>query len=648
MDLLESAFLSKTQKLNEKRQELLLKKYTKLLPELEQAYEKGDNEEVEGILKSIQIPSGKEWRKHIASLVDSSAKNGVLRAHVELLRMKELYEFNEYDWSINVVDEGADFEVTFPPEAQEWIRKYGYEIGTITEETVRERIRGSVEDALVSGLRGRDLIAVIKDECGTWLSQAHAETIARTETAKMYNAGRIARWLDPENEGFVEALQYDAIVDTRTTDLCRSLDGKIIAISNAAAVAKYTPPNHFKCRATWIAVTKFEEWKDDFPLDEEPQKGFTFEAPLPHLLKGKKEVPLVQPKKDLKKDPARITNPDLIRSLPDADFKIAIGNITDQALKLSMIKERAEKMLLADKILEIAGAVTQFENLGVEDGLATFVMFDEVWTAPLSNLALKAWNELIKALTGADSFEAKRLIDEFAYKYADNPNCLGLIATLREAIGQAHSVQSKVKFNGFQKAERNKELTVKEPPRTASYKAATGLRQAAKDGSEWMAKYLDDKLVPETGIRMRFKHDLRRAYAIGAQGNIFFGKYETRASVIVHEAAHVMHWGNKAVADLTHEFFMKRTENMTIPKKTWSNSGGGIEWAYPDNFIDAYVGREYGWEKKSFVDQYATSGFLGQEVVSMGMQYMYEDPVKFYKKDKDHFLFIYALMKGMF
>lgn len=296
MDLLESAFLSKTQKLNEKRQEQLVKRYERVLPELEKAYEKGDKEEVEGILLSVQMPSGKEWRKHIHSLCLNSAEAGVLRAHLEALRLKDIYKFDEGDWTIDIIDGGSDYEVIFPKEAQEWIRQYGYQIGSITEETVREKIRDAVEAGLSGGYRGSELTQLIRETTETWLSEAHAETIARTETAKMYNAGRMARWTDPELEGFVVALQYDSVVDTRTTDLCRGLDGKIISINNAAMIAKLTPPNHFRCRATWLPITKFEEWKDDFPKDAAPEKGFTFESPLPKLTQGTKEQPLVRRK----------------------------------------------------------------------------------------------------------------------------------------------------------------------------------------------------------------------------------------------------------------------------------------------------------------------------------------------------------------
>lgn len=654
MDLLESAFLSKTQKLNKKRQEQLNKRVERLLPEIESAYEKGDKEELEGIFKSIQIPSSKEWKKNIHSLVLNSAQAGVLRAHVELMRLKELYTFSEYDWKVNVVREGSDYEVVFPKEAQDWIRDYGYEIGVITEDTVRERIRMAVEKGLVEGMRGRDLNQLILDVTQTWLGMGHAETIARTETAKMYNAGRIARWSDPELNGFVEALQYDAIVDTRTTDFCRNIDGKIISMDNAQAIAEYTPPNHFRCRATWIPVTEFEAWKDDFPLDEKPPKGFQFEAPLPHLLKGKTE-PLVQIKPEKLIDPSKIVDTDLIRNLPDEDFIVAIGNVTDLKVKLGMVKERAEQMLVKDEVLDITTPTFSFDWYGFNrDTLeGTFEAFDKKYKFHMTPAIEDDIYELTASLRYLSAQEFRDTLDAYTKKNASSLAHLDVVRVFREAFESNIKENAKLK-KGFVKAgkksaDEKKLMKIKTPPQTKNYKTATGLQEALGKGQEWIDEFVVGKLAPKSGVVLKFENDLRRAYAKGGGGTIHFGRYETDPAVIVHEFAHILHWQHKELVDMTNEWFMQRTNNLTLTKSSLYG-----EENIPDSFFHSYIGRLYGWEgDKRYVDHFKaqgmTSGELyGQEVVSMGFQAMYEDPAKFYNDDKDHFLYIYGLMKGLF
>lgn len=652
MDKLEDAFLSKTQKLIEKRQAQLKERMAKMLPSLIKLYEQDKLEEVERLIETMKVPMSKEWSKNIVSLMSSSAKNGVLRAHLELLRLKELYEFDEDDWEIDLGDPVGEFEVNFPKEAEDWIRNRGYEIGVITDDTVRGKIRDEVRKSLVEGTPPRELTARINDVTDTWVSLTHAETIARTETAKMYNAGRLARWLDPEAGDMIQALQYDAIVDTRTTDLCKRLDGKIVSVTNTKAIADLTPPNHFKCRATWIAVTKYEEWQDDFPAGEQPQKGFNFQAPMP-LLKGKKTKPLVTPKKVV--DPKTITDPLIIRNLPDEDFRVAIGNITDTEMKFFLIKERAEQMLVSKKVME--GVTVQPHFLGniyfVDD---SFRFKMNAFDNDLKEYVIKTNGSNVEDLREfMEEMEKDKLnlahlhgtIDKFIDKHSGNFNHTQAILVLQEA---KKSGLNKAKFNKFQEvtdrtAEAKALLTVKRPPKSANYKSAKRLQQAVDEGEEFMLKYVSNRLAPASGIQMRFKNDLNRAYATGATGEIFFGSSEWRAGVIVHESAHVMHWNNKEVAELINTFFMRRTKNLTID----AGKRHG-EKVLKDDFFNSYIGRIYGWEDGWSAHKHTKNGkqFYGQEVFSMGLQAMQENPTEFYNADREHFLFTYALMEGLF
>lgn len=621
-----------------------MERVEKILDELQRAYENGDKDEVEGILKSIQMPSQKEWRKLIRKLIYSATEAGILRAHFELMRLKELYEFAEDDtWT--VVDEGYDYEVIFPQEAREFLDKYSLEISVITDETVLNRIREELRKGLEEGISTKELIKNIQRTSETWLSEWHAQTIARTETGKMYNAGRLARWLDPEVNGFVEALQYDAIIDRRTTELCRHLDGKIVSIKRADVIAEYTPPNHFQCRSTWLPVTKHEEWEDDFPTDIEPEKGFAFKAPLPKLLQGKTE-PLVQPKKKI--DPREVTDPDVIRNLPDDDFKIAIGNIKDIALKLALVKERAEKMLVRETGLkeEVVDALFTYWGYNSDALEGSFEMFDTLYKFYMTPEMRETVEELVRKLYDAgDNYgnEALReVIEEFAKEYGSKPEYADLIAKLRQGISQA---RYKMTWNGLKPVEQTEEskklLTMKMPPRTANFRNANGLQQALKEAQAWLLKYVDPKLAPKTGIKVRFQYDLYRAYATGASGEVYFGAIEKEAGVVVHEVGHVFHWNNKAVANLINEFYQQRTKNDKITLYQG-------EKTKRDNFYNPYVGRVYGWERRYENSKYATREFMGQEVLSMGIQALYENPEKFYQDDKEHFLLTYAILRGLF
>jgi SPP1 gp7 family putative phage head morphogenesis protein len=649
MDLLESAFLKDAQRLNKKRQDQMLKRVSKILPELYEAHEKGDTEEVEAILKSIQMPSAKEWNKIVYRLIENAVKAGIARAHSEVNRLRELYEFAQFSSEYG-------YDVVIPEGAQEWLKKYGYEIGIITSETARQRIVDTVEKSLLEGLTVQETQGNLKETMNSWIGDFHAKTIARTETAKMYNAGRIARYLDPEQDGFVEALQYDAIVDNRTTDLCRHLDGKIIAVSNASAVAKYTPPNHFMCRATWMAISKYEEWEDDFPTDMEPDKGFQFEPQLPKLLQGKKaNEKLVQPTTKRQLSPWDMTDPEEIKKLKDDEFRQAIGNIEDMSLRLEMILERAEDMLKRVSGLKEVSAPPKFTYWGdMEDGTALFEFNNIEYSFSYDGSMASAVGTLVVAMQEAskaeDSEQMNTVIDEFVEEYGGQIPYLDLALKLRQAQAKGGN-RSKVTWKGLNPVENrspgaNNLLTIQTPLKVGEYGGLRGLQRMLEQAEQWMKKYIHNRLAPSTGIKLVYESDNERAFARGDEGTIHFGKSSSGLSrttgTIIHESAHVMHWNNKDIANLIHEFFLKRTDDLQKPK---GDRYG--EEVIPDDFISSYTGRIYGWEAKQ-AELRGFEGFHGQEVFSMGLEMMYNDPMKFYREDPEHFKLTYAILMGVF
>ena len=104
---------------------------------------------------------------------------------------------------------------------------------------------------------------------------ARLETIVRTNLTDAFNQSRLAVFTDPDMGGFVEALEYSAILDSRTTDFCRGADGKIYAIDDPFWNFA-TPPNHFNCRSIQIPVTAVDTWTQSQPLPDtlRPATGF--------------------------------------------------------------------------------------------------------------------------------------------------------------------------------------------------------------------------------------------------------------------------------------------------------------------------------------------------------------------------------------
>jgi len=80
------------------------------------------------------------------------------------------------------------------------------------------------------------------------------ETILRTNATEAFNQGRLVTARAPELAGFVRGMMYSAVIDDRTTEVCRFLDGKVFPLDEPE-LDRLTPPNHFNCRSVLVPVT---------------------------------------------------------------------------------------------------------------------------------------------------------------------------------------------------------------------------------------------------------------------------------------------------------------------------------------------------------------------------------------------------------
>ena len=95
-------------------------------------------------------------------------------------------------------------------------------------------------------------------------SPALLKTIVRTNRTNFFNLAR--RQVGAQSD-FVNRYQYSAILDSRTTDICMSLDQNIYD-KNDAFWATMIPPNHFNCRSQINYITAVDIAKGDGQLSQ--------------------------------------------------------------------------------------------------------------------------------------------------------------------------------------------------------------------------------------------------------------------------------------------------------------------------------------------------------------------------------------------
>lgn len=68
----------------------------------------------------------------------------------------------------------------------------------------------------------------------------------------------------------IDRMQYSAILDLRTTPMCRSLDSSVVSYEEYLAT-QWKPPVHFRCRSIWVAILKDDSFKPEFrPIPAAP------------------------------------------------------------------------------------------------------------------------------------------------------------------------------------------------------------------------------------------------------------------------------------------------------------------------------------------------------------------------------------------
>jgi len=115
-------------------------------------------------------------------------------------------------------------------------------------------------------VRGRGPREVAKDFSDKMqTSYYNAQRLIRTELNYISNKGSMKAY---EESGVVEKYQYLATLDSRTSDICRELDGKIFELKEAK-VGVNLPPLHPHCRSTTIPYFEDNEIEDRVARDED-------------------------------------------------------------------------------------------------------------------------------------------------------------------------------------------------------------------------------------------------------------------------------------------------------------------------------------------------------------------------------------------
>lgn len=201
-----------------------------------------------------------------------------------------------------------------PKEAIKYLENKAVWMTGVEKDFVLNNVKPLLLDGIKTGKSTAEVIFAIEEMfeskyaleniISTGITTARLETVVRTNFSDAYNQGRLTTFQDDDIKEIVPALQYSAILDDRTSDICNSLDGKIFKQGDPL-IAKYTPPNHFNCRSIWTSIIKGESYevsaresisKVQLPsgfggMTTAPPRKVSPVAPLPETIKKPEKSP---------------------------------------------------------------------------------------------------------------------------------------------------------------------------------------------------------------------------------------------------------------------------------------------------------------------------------------------------------------------
>lgn len=185
-------------------------------------------------------------------------------------------------------------------------------------------------------------------------------------------------------------------------------------------------------------------------------------------------------------------------------------------------------------------------------------------------------------------------------------------------------------------------------PRTETGK----FTKKAEDGVREFSKYIDKgflskhkELYGDVDIR-----DAGKGARASAKANRIELASNTKTDSVIHEMGHFFEHSQTEIYEAADAFLKRRTRgemSISMNKAAKSKAYGSDEVTKKDKFIDPYMGKIYAGAIHPFTGK-VIKGTRSTEIISMGIEEMYLDPVRFARRDSDMFDFIYNICRGIF
>ena len=145
-----------------------------------------------------------------------------------------------------------------PEEAVNWLKDYVPKLAGVLSEDVTTKVNSVIRESMMTGTTLQERMKALREssEVIQRMTDARIESIARTEITRADTMGRLISMKSNED---VIGVEFSAIMDDRTTEICSSRHGLFMRLDDPR-LPENTPPLHCRCRSLLIPCTVY-----DFP-----------------------------------------------------------------------------------------------------------------------------------------------------------------------------------------------------------------------------------------------------------------------------------------------------------------------------------------------------------------------------------------------
>lgn len=158
-------------------------------------------------------------------------------------------------------------------------------------------------------------------------------------------------------------------------------------------------------------------------------------------------------------------------------------------------------------------------------------------------------------------------------------------------------------------------------------------QNALGNAADWLRHNVHPEVAGQAGAVRQIKGDSARGY-YGIKSRVLAWDGKSPDAFVHEYGHHLQEQGSQTAKDMIGAFMRERTAGERLTEIY----PGSNELGYRDKFLDPYMGKTYGTQGQP----------EGREILSVGMQIMYNEPDRLYKQDPGCFRLVYAILRGVF